>query len=312
MTCALAKTTAAKGRLDNRIVHASPKPLSGNDGVAEFSFRWTAPEDPTVVKFQVFGLVGDADGDAENDTWGKTDTLLAVGCDAKEYFPDSDGDGFGDAEKAFLACAKPKDYLEDGSDCNDNEADVNPDAKELCNNRDDNCNGDLDEGLGYGWYYEDYDEDGYSERREMRELTCAAEAEEKGYVSEEMLGDCDPEDPSVYPGADEIPGNMFDDDCDDQIDEEVSEDDDSSSDTGSDGDNETGSGAEADDDTASLDTGSGNANSSNDRSRSSRPAEAPAGGCSTGGGAATGGMTLLLALLALGLTRRPRLKRRRY
>jgi len=47
--------------------------------------------------------------------------------------PDQDGDGFAD-----VACG--------GTDCNDAAANVNPAAVETCNNQDDNCDGNVDEG----------------------------------------------------------------------------------------------------------------------------------------------------------------------
>ena len=48
--------------------------------------------------------------------------------------PDADGDGF-----TSSACG--------GADCNDNNAQIKPGAAELCNNIDDNCNGQTDENL---------------------------------------------------------------------------------------------------------------------------------------------------------------------
>ena len=48
---------------------------------------------------------------------------------------DKDGDGF---EKAGGACG--------GDDCKDNDRDINPDATEVCDGVDNNCNGQTDEG----------------------------------------------------------------------------------------------------------------------------------------------------------------------
>jgi len=76
---------------------------------------------------------------------------LSCSPDAKiRYFRDVDGDGFGGLKSDFLdSCFQPQGYVpkEDALDCNDHDATVNPSASELCNGRDDNCNGEADEGL---------------------------------------------------------------------------------------------------------------------------------------------------------------------
>jgi hypothetical protein len=53
---------------------------------------------------------------------------------------DADGDGFPAAAVSGTACAG-------GRDCNDADRAINPGAMEVCNLRDDNCNGMIDEGL---------------------------------------------------------------------------------------------------------------------------------------------------------------------
>lgn len=64
------------------------------------------------------------------------------------WFRDADGDGFGgDCATCFLdACTQPDGYVERAGDCDDDNAEVFPGAPEQCNDRDDNCNGQLDDG----------------------------------------------------------------------------------------------------------------------------------------------------------------------
>ncbi|HUM45704.1 MAG TPA: fibronectin type III domain-containing protein [Chitinophagales bacterium] len=70
-------------------------------------------------------------------------------CDQTTYYTDADNDGYGDASDAgTLFCANPgTGYATDNSDCNDENAAINPAATEVVNGVDDNCNGLIDEGL---------------------------------------------------------------------------------------------------------------------------------------------------------------------
>ncbi|MEC7983857.1 MAG: putative metal-binding motif-containing protein [Myxococcota bacterium] len=68
------------------------------------------------------------------------------------YYADSDGDGYGDPDVAYLGCAPPEGYVDDNTDCNDLEIYVNPGVSyDRCNGIDDNCNGQLDEDVKSGW-----------------------------------------------------------------------------------------------------------------------------------------------------------------
>jgi hypothetical protein len=94
-------------------------------------------------------------------------SLAAVGCAS-----DDDGDGFSD------------------KDCDDNNATVNPDADEVCDGLDNNCDGRVDEGLILE-YYADLDGDGYGDPL----TTVSACTLPDGYVK--TAGDCDDAIPST-------------------------------------------------------------------------------------------------------------------
>lgn len=65
-----------------------------------------------------------------------------------EYFIDADGDGYGNPSESILTCfAAPDGFVDNGNDCNDANADINPAASEICNAIDDNCDGFVDEGI---------------------------------------------------------------------------------------------------------------------------------------------------------------------
>ncbi len=62
------------------------------------------------------------------------------------YYLDSDGDGYGNSTYSISSTTKPAGYVEDNTDCNDTDADVNPGADEICGDDiDNNCNGEVDE-----------------------------------------------------------------------------------------------------------------------------------------------------------------------
>ncbi len=128
-----------------------------------------------------------------------------------QYFADADGDTFGDAAVSQMACTAPTGYVSDNTDCDDSNAAVNPAATEICNLIDDDCDGEIDEGV-QNQYFADADGDGFGDPA-VSQMACEAPA---GYVSDNT--DCDDTDAAVNPAALEI-CNLIDDNCDGQIDE---------------------------------------------------------------------------------------------
>lgn len=99
-------------------------------------------------------------------------------CSGRAEDKDLDADGFTDP-----ACG--------GTDCDDEDPHTYPGASEVCDGRDNNCNGALPVGE------QDLDGDTW--------LVCA--------------GDCNDQNPSVHPGRAEVCGNGLDDDCDNDRDD---------------------------------------------------------------------------------------------
>lgn len=86
------------------------------------------------------------------------------------------------------------------------------DPHEICNGKDDNCNGLMDEGL-LTMYYADTDGDGYGDVSNFLNSCDPA----NGYVANHS--DCNDSITAINPGATEISNNGIDDDCDGEVDE---------------------------------------------------------------------------------------------
>ena len=124
-------------------------------------------------------------------------------------------------------------------DCDDADASVNPDAEEICDGIDNDCDSEIDENLATATFYVDADGDGYG-AGEAVELCSIPES---GYS--QVDGDCNDADSAFYPGAEDVPGDGLDTDCDDETEPEDT--------STSDGEDDTG---EVSEDTGSDDTGS--------------------------------------------------------
>ncbi len=110
----------------------------------------------------------------------------------------------------------PADQDADGfradEDCDDSRPEVWPGADEVCDDLDNDCDGEIDEDLVFLNYYRDADGDGYGDGREILQ---ACEAPD-GYVLDNS--DCDDSRDDAYPAAEEL-CNGLDDDCDHEVDE---------------------------------------------------------------------------------------------
>ncbi len=107
----------------------------------------------------------------------------------------------------------PMDWDADGwyghEDCDNRDYAIHPGAEEICDGLDNDCDGDIDEGFedSRPWYA-DADGDGYGDAM-VRARHCDPP---HGYVEDHS--DCDDDDPTIHPGADDAWYDGVDSDCD--------------------------------------------------------------------------------------------------
>ena len=142
------------------------------------------------------GKDNDCDGDVDED-----DAL-----DAALWYQDLDGDGWGFGERT--ACSAPAGFVAEGGDCDDQDAERNPGADEVCNGVDDDCDGTVDGGSAdASTWYADADQDGFGDP-DTTELACDAPP---GFIAD--AGDCDDTTAEAWPGRPEVCGDGLDNDC---------------------------------------------------------------------------------------------------
>ena len=129
------------------------------------------------------------------------------------FYRDADDDAFGDPNSTISAITSPPGYVIDNTDCNDNDNTLYPGAQEVCDGKDNDCNGQTDESLPQSIYYFDLDGDGYG--NSLSSISACAQPPD--YFTT-ISGDCDDRNSSIYPNAPEV-CNGYDDNCDGQIDE---------------------------------------------------------------------------------------------
>jgi hypothetical protein len=141
------------------------------------------------------------------------DGIIDDGLSEITFYSDFDGDGYGSEKRTITACAAPPRFVAVAGDLNDDNKNVYPDAPEICDGRDNNQDGQIDEGFTKRTFYHDFDKDGYG-RETVTLQACAAPLN-----YEAVAGDCNDRDASIHQGAKDL-CNGKDDDCDGLIDED--------------------------------------------------------------------------------------------
>jgi hypothetical protein len=111
------------------------------------------------------------------------------------FYKDLDGDGYTDGATQ-VGCSASQGYVLSATsgDCNDSDSSMNPGRTEICDNKDNNCNGQIDEGVLLV-FYRDQDGDGYGYANSSTQA-CSQPA---GYVSNSS--DCNDNNANLNPNT---------------------------------------------------------------------------------------------------------------
>jgi large repetitive protein len=166
------------------------------------------------------------ESNVDEDCDGTGDEDDAIG--ATTWYEDADSDNYGNGTVSDIACDKPTGYVANGTDCDDNATtggSINPEATEVCDELDNDCDGYADDAdpddtpTGMTTWYVDLDGDYFGDKTDTGTEACDPPT---GYVLDSTDCDDDPTTgPNVNPGAAEVCDESdVDEDCDGTGDED--------------------------------------------------------------------------------------------
>ncbi|NCG19956.1 MAG: hypothetical protein GWP91_13185, partial [Rhodobacterales bacterium] len=153
------------------------------------------------------------DGGVDNDCDLTTDEDIE---DGRLWYPDVDTDGYGASDGTPIVACEDATRVNSNTDCDDQDENIRPNAIEICNTLDDNCDGVVDEDTAVDAtiWYDDADGDTYGDP-----ATGAVRCDADGGVADDT--DCDDLDIAINPIAVEVCDGGVDNDCDPTTDEDA-------------------------------------------------------------------------------------------
>ena len=100
----------------------------------------------TTVTSVDFGAYTGIEVCSEEEVWLYGDHLTKIStCNSSVFYLDADNDGYGDSGIFTQACQAPIGYVNNNTDCDDTDPNINSGGIEACDELDNNCNGEIDE-----------------------------------------------------------------------------------------------------------------------------------------------------------------------
>jgi alpha-tubulin suppressor-like RCC1 family protein len=155
------------------------------------------------------------DAGAGSDAGDQPDTGVDGGVDAcasRTFYRDVDEDGFGNSEVSENGCIAPEGFVDDATDCDDGCSTCFVGATEVCDDRDNDCDGTSDEGV-LSTFFRDGDGDTFGDPT-MTVQACEAP---DGYVANG--DDCNDVCETCLPGGTELCDGALDENCSMGVDE---------------------------------------------------------------------------------------------
>lgn len=130
-------------KLDENLNIQWDKTIGGNSYDALFNLK-EIQQDQFVLSGSSWS---DISGDKTEPTRGAADYWVVWLNSAEKpvWYRDGDGDGWGNTQDSVIAQDQPKGYVSRKGDCNDNDKDIHPHGPALCDGKDNDCDGLIDE-----------------------------------------------------------------------------------------------------------------------------------------------------------------------
>lgn len=129
--------------------HSKGSPLSITDSSLQKLLLNTGP---TIQNFALDGTAVGMDGRIYQGTVTLQPFTSLIVIDSVSlaastlYYPDVDNDGYGNSTDSIIANAQPTGYVIKNGDCDDSDSTIHPGALEVCDGKDNDCDGNVDEG----------------------------------------------------------------------------------------------------------------------------------------------------------------------
>ncbi|NNE54534.1 MAG: hypothetical protein HKN32_00840, partial [Flavobacteriales bacterium] len=129
-------------------LNASPELCEGESitlaGPGGFSYEWNTGETTQEIIASTAGEYWLTVTNEHNVSATSEAVSVSVSA-ASWWYPDNDGDGFGDGEEGAFTCDPPLQWVTNDQDCDDENASVYPGAEPTGEGNDNNCNGSIDQ-----------------------------------------------------------------------------------------------------------------------------------------------------------------------